>query len=352
MITALDSLETVKDYYSRVLKSTADLKTTACCSLEVLPVQLSEILKDIHPEVQDRFYGCGSPFPPALEGRTVLDLGCGSGRDVYIISRLVGSRGHVIGIDMTDEQLQVARKHVDYHTKTYGYSEPNVTFVKGYIEDLEAAGIASESVDLVVSNCVANLSPDKHRVFSEIFRVLKPGGELYFSDVFADRRIPAKLQDDPVLLGECLAGALYREDFRRLMSDLGCRDFRVVSNRSINISNAEIEKRIGFVNFQSITFRAFKLALEDRCEDFGQVAYYLGTIPDHPHSFSLDDHHTFYTNKPMPVCGNTADMVSKTAYQEHFRVVGDKSTHFGIFDCGPSPVPGGLSADCSTGACC
>ncbi len=91
----------------------------------------------------------------------MLDLGCGSGREVYVVSKLVGSRGRVIGIDMTDEQLAVARRHVDYHTEKFGYGEPNVNFVKGYMEDLEAAGIASNSVDLVVSNCVTNLSPDK-----------------------------------------------------------------------------------------------------------------------------------------------------------------------------------------------
>lgn len=344
-----NSFEAVKEYYSRVLQSTADLKTTACCTAEALPAQMREILRDIHPEVKDRFYGCGSPFPPALEGRTVLDLGCGSGRDVFMMSKLVGSEGRVIGVDMTDEQLDVARRHINYHTEKFGYREPNVKFVKGYIEDLEAAGIASSSIDLVVSNCVTNLSPDKRRVFSEIFRVLKPGGELYFSDVFADRRIPAELQKDPVLLGECLGGALYKEDFRRLMSDLGCNDFRVVSNSKIELSHEEIEKRIGFVNFQSITFRAFKIALEDRCEDFGQVAYYQGTIPNHPHSFTLDDHHTFYTNKPMLVCGNTADMVSKTIYQKHFKILGDKSNHLGLFDCGPSPL---AIDETSSGACC
>lgn len=343
------SFEAVKDYYSRVLKSTADLKTTACCSTEALPLQMRAILKDIHPEVKDRFYGCGSPFPPALEGRTVLDLGCGSGRDVYLMSKLVGQQGRVIGVDMTDEQLQVARRHIDFHIDKFGYSTSNVEFVQGYIEDLEAAGIASNSIDLVVSNCVTNLSPDKRRVFSEIFRVLKPGGELYFSDVFADRRIPVELQKDPVLLGECLGGALYTEDFRRLMSEMGCQDYRVVSSSKIELSHEEIERRIGFVNFQSITFRAFKIPLEDRCEDFGQVAYYQGSIPGHPHSFTLDDHHTFYTQKPMLVCGNTADMVSKTVYQKHFKIIGDKSHHLGLFDCEPSVE---TKEDCSTGACC
>ena len=345
----LSTLDAVKAYYGQVLQKTQDLKTSACCSADSPPAQVREILRDIHDEVKDRFYGCGSPFPPALEGRTVLDLGCGSGRDVYLLSKLVGPTGRVIGLDMTDEQLAVARRHIDYHTRKFGHAEPNVEFVHGYIEDLAAAGIESGSVDLVVSNCVLNLSPDKRRAFGEIFRVLKPGGELYFSDVYADRRIPRELQQDPVLFGECLAGALYKEDFRRLMSDVGCADFRVVTQSPIAIGNEEIERKIGMVNFASITVRAFKLALEDRCEDYGQVAWYNGDIPGHPHSFMLDDHHLFHTGKPMLVCGNSADMVSKSWYGRYFTVVGEKQTHLGLFDCGPAPV---AAAGAPGGACC
>ncbi len=346
------TLEAVKNYYGKVLETNSDLKTSACCSTESLPPKMRAIVSEIHSEVNEKFYGCGSPFPSALEGRTVLDLGCGAGRDVYMLSKLVGERGSVVGIDMTEEQLEVARRHVEYHRSKFNYKVSNVQFLKGYIEDLETAGVKSNSVDLVVSNCVTNLSPNKERVFSEIFRVLKPGGELYFSDVFADRRIPKALTQDHTLLGECLGGALYKEDFRRLLYTLGCKDFRVMTSSPIALNNPEIEKKIGMVRFSSVTFRAFKIDLEDRCEDFGQVAYYKGTIPDHPHNFVLDDHHTFYTGQPMLVCGNTADMISKTWYGEHFRIVGDKSTHMGLFDCGPAPVATSQSADCSTGACC
>lgn len=345
------TLESVKNYYGKVLKTSSDLKTSACCSAEALPRFAREIVKEIHPEVVEKFYGCGSPFPPALEGRTVLDLGCGAGRDVYLLSKLVGEKGKVIGVDMTDEQLEVAKRHIDYHRNKFKYREPNVQFYKGYIEDLESTGMKSNSIDLVVSNCVTNLSPNKERVFSEIFRVLKPGGELYFSDVFANRRIPEPLTEDPVLLGECLGGAMYKEDFRRLLAKLGCQDFRVISSSPISLNNPEVEKKIGMVGFQSITFRAFKLDLEDRCEDFGQIAFYQGSIEGHPHSFMLDDHHLFKTGQPMLVCGNTADMVSKTWYKNHFKVVGDKTTHMGLFDCGPTPTAS-AAADCSTGACC
>ena len=340
--------ESVRDYYSRVLQSSADLKTSACCLAEAMPPHVAAVLRDIHPEVKERFYGCGSPIPPGLDGVTVLDLGCGSGRDCYALSRLVGPQGFVIGVDMTDEQLAVARRHESWHAEKFGYAMSNTEFRQGYIEDLAAAGIADASVDLVVSNCVLNLSPDKLRVFREIFRVLKPGGELYFSDVFADRRIPADLARDPVLLGECLGGALYVEDFRRVLAQVGCLDARIVSSAPLALNNPEIERKIGFVNFRSVTVRAFKLALEDRCEDYGQVAYYLGTLPEHPHQFALDDHHLFKTGQPMLVCGNTADMVSATRYAPHFRVTGDKTRHHGLFDC--APVTAAVST--ASGACC
>ena len=341
-----DTLASVRRYYGEVLKSSQDLRTGACCPLESQPPWLRALLDDIHPEVRERFYGCGSPLPPALDGCTVLDLGCGSGRDVYLLSRLVGERGRVIGVDMTAEQLAVAQRHRDWHAERYGHAASNVVFREGFIEDLATCGIADASVDVVVSNCVLNLSPEKERVFAGIFRVLRPGGELYFSDVFADRRIPSALRQDPVLLGECLAGALYVEDFRRLMLRLGCADVRTASTAPIPLLDPQIEARIGMVAFESRTVRAFKLPLEDRCEDYGQVATYLGTLAGHPHAFVLDDHHRFERGRPLRVCGNTAAMLADTRYATHFRVEGDTGTHYGPFDCGPAPARAGDAASC------
>lgn len=331
MTTSIEISETVRHYYGEVLRSSSDLKTSACCSIDTMPNYLKALLAELHPEVLERFYGCGSPLPPALAGKIVLDLGCGSGRDCYLLSRLVGPTGKVIGIDMTPEQLEVAVRHRSWHAERFGYA--NVDFLHGHIEDLTTVGIADDSIDVVVSNCVINLSSEKPKVLAEIFRVLKPGGELYFSDIFADRRIPVELREDPVLLGECLGGALYWEDFRRILQTLGCLDVRVVKQNSISLGDREVANKIGMVKFKSVTVRAFKLPLEDRCEDYGQVASYLGTIPEHRHSFDLDDHHHFEAGRPLRVCGNTADMLSESRYAEHFHVFGDKSHHFGLFDC-------------------
>ena len=344
------TLDVVREYYGKVLQNRKDLKTNACCTLDAHPPHIRDILAEIDDEILDRFYGCGSPLPPALEGCTVLDLGCGSGRDVYLAARLVGPDGFVLGVDMTEEQLDVAQRHQSAQMARFGFDRPNVDFRHGYIEKLQALGIEDDSVDVVISNCVINLSPDKRAVFAEIFRVLKPGGELYFSDIFADRRIPAHLTGHPLLYGECLGGALYVEDFRRLLRDLGCLDYRVVTSRRLAIDDPEIEARVGNINFYSMTIRAFKLpeSLEDRCEDYGQVAYYDGGIAEAPHTFVLDDHHVFETERPVLVCGNTAAMISETRYGRHFRVVGDRSVHYGAFDCGPAPA----SDDASLGSCC
>ena len=346
----MKGLESVKEYYGKVLQTTNDLKTNACCLTDTMPKEIREILKEIHPEVVEKFYGCGSPIPTNLEGKTVLDLGSGSGRDCYLLSKLVGPTGKVIGVDMTSEQINVAKMHINFHAEKFGYSKSNVEFIQGYIEDLEEIGIKSNSIDVVISNCVINLSPSKERVFSEIFRVLRPGGELYFSDIFSNRRVPKHLVDNSVLMGECLSGALYTEDFRRMLGKVGCLDFRTLSNSRVTIQNQEIEKMVGMIEFYSITVRAFKLDLEDRCEDFGQVAIYLGTIKDQANYFILDDHHLFETNKPMAVCKNTAMMISETRFGEHFKLIGNTEAHFGIFDC--APVVNAKAIDCSTGACC
>jgi ubiquinone/menaquinone biosynthesis C-methylase UbiE len=344
--------QNVKEYYGRTIQKTKDLKTTACCSAS-LPLHIQDILKHVDAEILDRFYGCGSPIPSALEGCTVLDLGCGTGRDVYIVSKLVGEKGRVIGVDMIDEHIEIARKQVASQMRRFGFSKPNVEFKKGYIEDLKQIGVEDNSIDVIISNCVINLSADKRAVFSGIFRMLKPGGELYFSDVFAGRRIPEHLRQDSVLLGECLAGALYVEDFRRILKDIGCLDYRVVTKRRITLDAPDIAAKIGMIDFYSMTIRAFKLnALEDICEDYGQVATYSGAIPESPHQFILDDHHVFTAGKPMLVCGNTAAMLQETRYSKYFSIMGDRSTHYGPFSCAPNSDRGEAEGAFAVGSCC
>jgi hypothetical protein len=141
------------------------------------------------------------------------------------------------------------------------------------------------------------------------------------------------------------------------MEKAGFIDFRYTATRILDIDNEELIEKLGFAKFSSRTIRAFKLNdLEDICEDYGQVAYYNGSIAGQPHFFDLDDHHRFITGKPMLVCGNTASMISNTRYDLAFKVIGDRSVHFGLFDCTSdvSSVNASVSEDdsCSSGSCC
>ncbi len=343
--------EIVQDYYGRTLQHSDDLKTSACCDVTQNPAWLKAVLAGIHPDVLSRYYGCGLVCPPLLEGCRILDLGCGSGRDVYALAQLVGRTGEVVGVDMTDEQLAVAQRHLDYHNQTFGYA--NVRFLHGYIERLDELDLEPGSFDVIVSNCVVNLSPDKDAVLRGAYRLLKPGGELYFSDVYADRRIPDAVRNDAVLYGECLGGTLYWNDFQRLALRHGFFDPRLVTDRPLAITDPDLATRIGNLRFFSATHRLFKIAeLESACEDYGQGVIYKGSIAHHPDRFVLDKHHDFETGKVSPVCGNTWRMLHDTRFAPHFEFIGNFNRHYGLFtDCGGS-LPFGLNAQAGAGNCC
>lgn len=347
--------DSVQDYYGQVLKRTEDLRTSACCTAVSPAAEIRAILSKVPDEVVAKYYGCGSPMPLGIEGLRVLDLGSGSGRDCYVCAALVGESGSVTGIDMTPEQVDVARRHAeDYCTQTLGYSKPNMRFVQGKIEDLASAGIADGSIDLIISNCVVNLSPDKAAVLKEAYRVLAQGGEMYFSDVYCDRRLPAEVRTHPVLLGECLGGALYEQDFLRLARAAGFEDpRRLALPSSIEVRDPELAALLGSAKFTSVTYRLFKLpgALESLCEDYGQAAKYNGTLQGHPHAYTLDDHHVFQAGKWYEVCGNTAAMVGNSWMGKHFEIIGDRSVHYGIFACGTAPPPAD-DAGSAGGGCC
>jgi SAM-dependent methyltransferase len=275
--------------------------------------------------VTNRYYGCGNPIPEALAGATVLDLGSGTGRDVYIASQLVGESGKVTGIDMTEEQLKCAREHQAYHSEKFGFS--NTEFVHGFIEDfVDSRKVEEGSVDVVISNCVVNLSPNKDKVFRQIWKALREGGELYFSDIYSDRRIPQELQDNKELWGECLSGALYIEDFRRLMAEIGFVDLRVVSQSEVKATgDYKLDPK-----FYSITLRAFKVSsLEDRSEDYQNKVTYNGGIPDFGCKFEFDQNYTFCKNKEVAVCRNTAETLRHSRYASFFEISED-GVHQGL----------------------
>jgi ubiquinone/menaquinone biosynthesis C-methylase UbiE len=169
--------------------------------------------------------GCSSPLTDAKEylraGDTVLDLGCGAGLDVFLAAEIVGGTGKAIGIDMTREMMDIAIRNADAVRENLALEKSNTEFIESVIEALP---LGDASVDLVLSNCVVNLSGDKTAVFGEIFRVLKPGGRFIISDVFAAAAVPAHMRADRDLISRCIGGAMEERLFFDLVASCGFRD--------------------------------------------------------------------------------------------------------------------------------
>nr|XP_056706423.1 arsenite methyltransferase [Euleptes europaea] len=327
----------VQDYYGKEVTKTTDLKTNACLmTARPLPTFVREALQCVHEEVSAKYYGCGLVIPECLENCWILDLGSGSGRDCYMLSKLVGENGHVTGIDMTEAQLEVAKKYIDYHMNKFDYQNPNVNFILGHIEKLGAADLKDESYDLVISNCVVNLSPNKRSVLREAYRVLKTGGEMYFSDVYASHDLPEEIRKHRILWGECLGGALWWEDLYKIAEDAGFLPPRLVTASRISISNKELEKVVGDCQFVSVTFRLFKVPQDDsaqRCE-----VIYNGEITGHKKELEFDVNYKFKQGEVVEVDKETAAILQHSRFATKFliRPVGQKQP--GPESCSPEKV--------------
>lgn len=219
-------MKSSKQIKNIVGKSYADIaKSSGCCSNKKAQRQSGEMgysedeMNDV-PTGSNLGLGCGNPVAIASlkSGESVLDLGSGAGFDAFLAVRKVGKEGRVIGVDMTDEMLEKARENA----KKGGFT--NVEFRKGDIEDLP---VKDEEVDVVISNCVINLAPDKEKVFRETYRALKPGGRLMVSDVVLTKPLPDNLKNDKDLLIGCVSGAILKEDYLNLLKKTGFSDITI-----------------------------------------------------------------------------------------------------------------------------
>jgi len=320
-------VDSVKDYYGKRVQKTSDLQTNVCTvgSGGGMTKKAKAAYKLLHQEVVEKYYGCGVVVPEAIEGRHVLDLGCGAGVDIFVLSAVVGAEGRVTGVDMTEEQLQVARRHRQFHADAFGHKQSNVEILQGNIEDLQIAGVAPNSVDVIVSNCVVNLASDKLKVLREAFHVLKDGGEFHFSDIYADQEVPESLRRDAVLWGECLSGALYWRHLHALARDVGFAAPRLVRANAFDVSNPQIEEQLrgggggggSGIRFVSATYRMFKLpAAADETAPYQVI--YSGEIEEHEESWSLDHRRTFPSGFVVGVDAETASILMASRFKDEF----------------------------------
>ena len=224
--------EMVRQRYAEIARDGGVTPVAGCCGPQ--PAQIAERLgysaedTTVVPEGANLGLGCGAPLAAAAlrEGETVLDLGSGAGFDAFLAARAVGPTGRVIGVDMTDEMLAKARGNA--HQAGVG----NVEFRKGFIEALP---VADASVDVVLSNCVINLVPDKAAVYREVARVLRPGGRMVISDVVLNAPLPAVIAADVAALTGCVAGAALRDQYLATITAAGLCDIEVVSDKGFGV---------------------------------------------------------------------------------------------------------------------
>jgi ubiquinone/menaquinone biosynthesis C-methylase UbiE len=301
-------------------------------------------LKIIPQEVIEKDYGCGDPSRHVKPGETVLDLGSGTGKICFIAAQMVGPTGRVIGIDMTDDMLEVARRNAPIVAERLGYE--NVDFRKGRIQDLgldldaldtalkenpiadantflraqELAAdlrvkhplVATGSVDVVVSNCVLNLvePQDKRQLFAEIFRVLRNGGRAVISDIVSDEDVPDLMQQDPTLWSGCISGA-WREDlFLKAFEDAGFYGVGLLKR------DAQPWQTVEGIEFRSVTVEAFK-GMQGECRELNKAVIYRGPFRE----VLDDDGHLLRRGERAAVCDKTFQLFAKPPYAEHFEFV-------------------------------
>jgi len=272
-----------------------------CC-----PVDYDQKYLDIIPrEVIEKDYGCGDPSRYLCEGETVLDLGSGTGKICFIAAQVVGPTGKVIGVDMTDEMLAVARRNAPLVADRLGYA--NVEFRQGYIQD---PPVADDSIDVIVSNCVLNLVEGKPELFRQMHRVLKKGGRAVISDIVSDEDVPVEMQRDPELWSGCISGALREDLFLNAFEEAGFYGITLLKR------DAQPWRTVNGIEFRSVTVEAFK-GKQGACFERNQAVIYKGPFRE-THD---DDGHRYRRGERVAVCDKTFQLLHKPPYREHFEFV-------------------------------
>ena len=366
----------VLDRYTSAAKAP---EAALCCPVSYDP-QLLTLLPD---EIVAKDYGCGDPSRYVRPGDTVLDLGSGGGKICYMAAQLVGPEGRVIGVDMNDEMLALARRYQPEMASKLGGDR--VRFVKGHIQDLaldvaemeerlnrtpvrsaadladlqawqdeqrrERPLISDASVDLVVSNCVLNLVDERQKagMVGEIFRVLKPGGRVAISDIVSDEPVPTHLRADPELWSGCISGAFQEQDFIRAFLDAGFLAVR------IDKWDAEPWRTVEGIEFRSATLVAVK-GEGTPCLDVGHAVIYKGPFAE----VTDDEGHVFPRGERMAVCERTFRFLTEGPYQDDFIGIVPATLGEPVSWCAPAgtrrsaaETKGGVHAgrDCGPGCC-
>lgn len=342
----------------RYAEGATDRQADLCCPVSYDPKYLAVL----PAEIIERDYGCGDPSVYVEEGERVLDLGSGGGKICYILSQKVGEAGRVIGVDMNESMLGLARKYQGELAEKIGWS--NVDFKKGRIQDLQtdleacearlaskpatdleslgefeefraaqrasAPLIADSSIDAVVSNCVLNLvrPGDRNDLFGEIFRVLARGGRAVISDIVADEPVPSHLRENPELWSGCISGAMQESEFLAAFEEAGFHGIEILNRQE------EPWQTVEGIEFRSVTVRAYK-GKQGPCFDKNQAVIYRGPF----RAVEDDDGHRYERGARAAVCEKTFNLLKRTySDQMYFVEPHEEVTDPGLFDCSRDQV--------------
>ncbi|MBI2411713.1 MAG: methyltransferase domain-containing protein [Deltaproteobacteria bacterium] len=305
--------DSVNEFYSSAAVRPVE---SLCCAASYREEDVSHIPK----EVLDISYGCGSPVALAdlKEGETLVDLGSGGGIDCFIAAKMVGRNGRVYGVDMTEEMLLNAREASSKVASNLGYDI--VEFKRGFLEDIP---IGNETADVVTSNCVINLSPDKERVLKEICRVLKHGGRFCISDIVSEKEVPEDMRADKKLWGECLSGAMKEDEFMNAARGAGFYGLHILTK--------SLYREIEDIRFYSITLRGYKFKKGKECVYAGHFAVYNGPFK----SVRDDDGHEYPVGQPVEVCTDTVEKLKMPPYAGHFTITDPEDSMKETVGCTP-----------------
>lgn len=303
----------VQAFYNKLNK-----ETNFVCRLnaEDLTTEQSTVFNRLSEDVKKRYYGSGIAIPEKLAGKRVLDIGSGSGSLVFILSKLVGPDGYVVGIDMSDGLVETAKSQAEYHWRLWGHSKPNFEFRLANAEQLNKLGLQPESFDLIVSNGVFCLLPDKNRVFSHAFNLLKAGGPFCLNDVYAEKDPPPQYRDNETLWCLGTTGAMRWDTLAPMAKGVGFTTPCLTQAAPINIIKEEYNTMLENTRFVCAGWRLFKLP--DGAHRGASRVTYNGKIPGFPVEFTWDVDLTFKKDQAVDVDSELATVLSSSYLSDSF----------------------------------
>lgn len=308
-------VEACRDFYN---KMNVELSDISRLNSESLTQEQTAIFGQLSEKVKERYYGSGLMIPEKLAGKRVLDIGCGSGSLVFMLSKMVGPSGFVFGVDISDGLIDTAKAETEFHWKQWGYGQSNMEFKVGNAESLDELGLKPESFDLIVSNGVFCCVPDKDKAYAQVYTLLKTGGQFFLSDVYAEKDRPESCTDDVTFWCYGLTGALRWDKLNLMVEKAGFTTPYLTQAAPVGIEQEEAKIKLENCRFVCAGHRIFKLP-KGAARGASRVEY-TGNIPGFSDALKWDVDLTFKTGVGVDVDSDLATILSASYLSDSFNL--------------------------------